>query len=464
MMNRPRRPTLAYNVLDAGAFLCRGRSSRCAFWTLSALILLVMILLSGCSSFNPLPTEERHIVVLWHTFTGAEAKALQTLSDRFNAENSWNIVLITEYQEQLIDKLRAAPDTRPDLVTVWPKELQTYVAMGMVGATPAMSSEMQQDWDDVLPMAKALYEVGEVPQALPLGLATYLSYYNVDWLADLGYEASTASWEDFRRTVCAATDPERGQVGVGMPARASILMAMLAASGSDIVGEDGYFNFADDAGRATASSLNGVLSGGCGVVYEDWDVGPARLSRSSMAMILESSERLSEVQRAILAGRNFTLGLGVLPGPEGPGPTLWYGPGLMVTAPSQDRQEAALKVLHWFSTSDPQTYWGEATQYIPIRRSVIEAELEASEALDTLASEAVVWSIALAAADNDAWIAWPQPTNNMTCRASLLRGLLAFDNPEADTDAYIDAAVTACNTGVVFSPAPTPVPTETPAP
>jgi ABC-type glycerol-3-phosphate transport system substrate-binding protein len=422
------------------------------------------LLLSGCDRINLLSTEERHIVVLWHTFTGAEAEALQTLSDRFNVENPWNIVLITEYQEQLVDKLRTAPEIRPDLVTVWPKDLQTYVAMGLVGAAPQMSDEMQQAWDDVLPMAQGLYEVGDVTQALPLGLATYLSYFNVDWLADLGFEAQTASWEDLRRTACAATDPERGQIGIGMPARASILMAMLSASGSEIVGEDGYFGFADDPGRAAASLMKNVLSGSCGLVYEDWDVGPRRLSRSSMAMIVESSERLSEVQRAILAGRNFTLGLGVLPGPEGPGPTLWYGPGLMVTAPDQARQEAALKVLHWFSTPESQAYWGEVTEYIPIRRSVIEAELAASETLDALTTETELWSIALEAADSGAWVAWPQPTNSMTCRASLLRGLLAFDSPEADTDAYIDAAVTACNTGVGFTPLPTPLPTATSGP
>ncbi|MGC9520639.1 MAG: ABC transporter substrate-binding protein [Anaerolineae bacterium] len=428
------------------------------------LIVATLLIATGCGPAELLSAEERQIIVLWHTFTGAEAEAVETLTDRFNDANPWQIVLITEYQEDLLDKLRRqdAPESRPDLITIWPKDLQSYVALDMVGVPPTHSPEIADAWGDILPMAGALYEVDGVPQALPLGLATYLAYFNLDWLGDLSYDSEVANWEDFRRTACGATDPLRGQIGVGVPARASLLLAFLAASGSEIVGEDDYYQFSDESGRAAASVLHAVMSAECGMVYQDRDEGLARLSKSSMAMIVESSEYLSQVQRAILAGRNFQLGVSPLPGSAGPGPTLWYGPGLMISAPEGERQVAALRALAWFFSPESQRYWGQTTEYIPIRRSVVEAELERIDQMPLVSSEISLLEITLNAADSGDWVAWPQATNRIACRAALLRGLLALQEMDADTDAYVETAVTACNTGVGFRTEPSPSPTPDP--
>ena len=443
-----------------GSRHCRGR-----LWTRIGLGLVLLVgLLTGCDALPNASAEEREILVLWHTLTGAEATALETLTDQFNAENPWRFVLVTEYQDDPLDKLQAAPDRRPDLITLWPADLAAYVALGMVGAVPSQSAEMQAAWPDFLPMAGALYQVNGVPQALPLGLATYLSYSNTEWLGDLGYDAELATWEDLRRTACAATDPLRGQVGVGMPARASILLAFLTASGSQIVGADGYYQFADTPGHDTATLLKTILSGDCAVAYEDREVGMSRLGKSSMAMIVESSENLQEIEQAILAGRNSDLAITPMPGPNGPGPTLWYGPGLMITAPDMQRQEAALQVMAWFFSPEAQRYWGSTTRFLPIRRSVIESALDAEEQAPTAGLSARLWALTLEAADRGTWVAWPQATNRITCRASLLRGLLALQDPEADAAAYVNTAVTACNTGVVFRLPAADGPTPTPAP
>jgi ABC-type glycerol-3-phosphate transport system substrate-binding protein len=446
------------------------RDVRRSFWAL-AVGLCVLLSLSACAAALPHTAPERQIVVLWHTFLGNEAKALETLADDFNAENPWQILLVTEYQEDLLGKMLTvesgdAPSSasHPDLVTLQPEELQIYVSSGLVGALPSQSPELVAAWDDMLPMGRMLYAVGGVPQALPLGLATYLTYYNAEWMGDLGYEATGADWEDFRRTACAATDPLHGRVGVGLPARASILMAFLAARDADVVDAEGYYQFADDGGYATAAMLQAVMARNCGVIYEDWDRGIAELSKSSMAMMVESSQRLSDIEAAILSGRNFPLDLAPLPGNTGAGPTLWYGPGLMVSAPEGPRQEAALKVFSWFYSPAAQMTWGDMTTYLPLRRTVVEGWLADMDVGPIPSPEAQLWQLTLNAADSGAWFSWPLVTNRITCRASLLRGLLAFQREDADVNAYIDTAVTACNTGVGRRSLPTPAPTEAPAP
>ena len=407
-------------------------------------LLLLLALLTGCGPADVTPPAEDGIVVLWHAFTGSEAEALQALTDRFNAENPWDLVLITEYQRDILEKLLATtPDHHPDLVVGWPEDLEAYLQHGLVAAGVDLPFAERQEGNDLLPMAEALYTVNGQVQALPLGLAAYVVYYNSDWLSDLGYNAATATWEDLRRTACAATEPLGGQIGLGLPAQPSVLLALLASGGSTILGEDGQYHFADAAGVGTATVINEILSGACGIVYEDRDAGVIRLSNSSLAMTVESSLRLPEVQQAVTAGRNFALGIGALPGPAGPGPTFWYGPGMMLIAPAGARRDAASHVLGWFFSPEAQADWSAATDYLPVRRSLIEERLaeEAGSADESLLR------ITLDAADNGAWVVWPRYTNTMACRASLLRGLLSLGG-QTLPGAYIEAAATACNTGI----------------
>lgn len=410
-----------------------------------ALLALILFLLTACAGEAPPVPEEEHIIVLWHAFTGAESQALQALTDQFNAENSPNIVLLTEYQQDIVAKIsNATVEHRPDLVILWPKDLQAYITVGLIGTTPDFSPAVRRDRADLLPMAEALYSVNDTLLALPLGLATYLLYYNTDWLSDLAYVPETATWEDFRRTACAATNPAGGQIGFGLPANASSLLSLLTSGGAEIVGADGFYNFADNAGQQTVLVLNEILSA-CGGVYSDVDDGIERLSHSSLAMLVESSLRLDDIDQAVIAGRNFKLGVSALPGPVGPGPTLWYGPGMVIIAPEGERRDAALSVMGWFFSTQAQALWSAKTDYLPVRRSLIESRLQ-TEGLKS--AETGLLEITLAAADQATWVAWPRFTDNMACRASLLRGLLSIGQGVETPGAYIDTAVTACNTGV----------------
>jgi len=91
---------------------------------------------------------------------------------------------------------------------------------------------------------------------------------------------------------------------------------------------------------------------------------------------------------------------------------------------------------------------------------VIESGLVGTELATAMATGTSLLQVTLAAADSESWIVWPPATDRMACRASLLRALLAFQLEEANTDAYMDTAVTACNTGVESRMQPTPIPAE----
>ncbi len=413
------------------------------FWRILSILALLMSL-TGCASIG-LSSEASHIVVLWHTFTGTEADALQILTDMFNRENRQNIVLITEYQRDIAEKLASTTvEHRPDLVIVWPEDVPGYMQQGLGIGSADFPQHFPQEYADILPMAAALYTLNGEMQAFPLGLATYILYYNVSWMGDLGYNTEYAGWEDLRRAACAATDPLVGHMGIGVPAQASTLLALLTAGGATLVDESGQYQFADAEGIDMAVALNEVLGGICGFVYNDMETGLTWLSNSSLSMIVESSLSLPEINQAVIDGRNFAVGLAPIPGKSGPGPTLWYGPGMMLLASDEVRQAAAINVLLWFYTSEAQEQWSTMTNYLPVRRSLVEARISTAQDM-SVASQ--LSEIALSAATNGTWVVWPPHTHKMACRASLLRALLSFGGKPMP-GAYIDAAVTACNIGI----------------
>ncbi|MBN1877525.1 MAG: extracellular solute-binding protein [Anaerolineae bacterium] len=415
--------------------------------------LLLAVLLAGClpvqqfiEDWTGKTSSEMQIVVLWHNFTGTEEMAIRALSDRFNRENTAGVVLIPEYQHHIREKLsQTSPAHQPDLLVIWSEELDDYRYEKRIASFGFLPLEVRQQQGDMLPMAEALFSINGNLSALPLGVETYILYYNSDWLGDLGYDTTSATLETVRSISCSATNPTGGQMGLGIPLHESALLAFLTAGGSELFGADGQYHFADAGGIDTVSALNAMLSGSCALVYEDLDVGVERLSNSSMAMLVESSLRLSEIEQSVTGGRNFSLGAGAIPGLVGPGQTLWNGPGVLCISPSGPRREAAMHVLSWFYTPEAQQIWSEATNYLPVRTSLLKARVETeSGALMTILAQ-----LALDAAQKQMWVAWPRHISAQSCRSALRQTLFSLGSETLMPSVYVEQATAACNSGII---------------
>lgn len=412
-------------------------------WIYSLCLLCFILILGGCTVEETTPHQD--IVVLWHGFGGSEGHALQTLTDQFNTQNTDSIILITEYQRDIEAKLLSTtPENRPDIIVVWPDDVQTYTQEGLTPNMALLPPELVEEQDDILPMAVSLYTLNGRLQALPIGLATYLVYYNADWLGDLGYDATTANWDITQRAACAATNPQRGQVGLGMSGQAGIFLAWLTAGGANIYGSDGYYHFADEAGIQTAQQLHNIMSTGCSRVYERPSDSITQLSNSSMAMLIESSLLRLEIERSVTAARNFVLGVTIPPAIEGQGHTLWYGPALLALESTPERQAAALDVMAWFLSPEAQQQWNTDTDYLPVRQTLIRQQLETN--LSPV--EGTVLRLALDTAAQGTWVSWPRGVNIPMCRAALVRSLLSLSKSDVLPESALQQAVNACNTEV----------------
>lgn len=403
---------------------------------------LLLSLLAGCGAppVTESPTDQAPsggLVILWHPFTDARRDALQALGDQFNAQQPAGLTLIVEYHTDMTTRLPTTPAAqRPDLVIASPQEAQLYGARGLAPLPPELIPA------DLLPMGQALFTVEGALQALPLGLATYVLYTNDNWLRDIGYTPSTAILEDLRLSACRATDLASGQVGLGLPSQPGVLLALLAAGNSALIGDTGRYHFDDPAGVRLGAAIKEALRAACARTFAIPADGISQFSDSAMAMLIESSLKHREVEAAVAAESNFTLGLAPLPGPTGPGASLWYGIGVLLTAPEGPRRDAAQIVLEWLLLPETQATWTTMTQYLPARASGVEAQLAALPF--AAAAERELLRMTLHAASSGAWVAWPAQARDQDCRIGLVHALTSL-NSEQPAHEILRLAAETCN-------------------
>lgn len=404
-------------------------------------VLLLILLLTGCTTTLSSTPPAPEVVVLWHEFADETEAALQVVGDRFNATHPQGPHLVVERQEDLLEKLETLSEARhPDLIVVNGDKISDFRDAGVVTELATLPREVE---DDLLPMAIASYGDPARPWGVPLGLATYVLYYNQDWLQDLDYDPAMIGVTELQTTACEATNIQGGQVGLALPARAGTLLALLTASAAPIQERVDTYQLNDATAISTAELLHEALRQGCGRIHELTESGVRQFGSSTMALLVGSSLERDTVLAAVEDSRNFTVGLTALPGQSSEvGTTLWYGPGLLLTASEGPRREAAWSVLRWFLSRDAQMLWTRRTDYLPVRRSHAENALEATT--DPL--ESTLLEITLRAAEENRWRSWPTAASETSCRAALIRGLYALNTEQPISEVLTDAQE-ACDPG-----------------
>ncbi|MGC9399280.1 MAG: extracellular solute-binding protein [Anaerolineae bacterium] len=405
----------------------------------------LLLFLAGCVPPPP-STAEPEILVLWHTFTTtSERNALQILGDHFNATHPEGATLIVEYQGNILEKLEGLPvDQRPDLVVT---DARTASRFGDLAVALTLPTSLQRD---MLPMATSAYateEEGEL-YALPLGLATYVLYYNQVWVRELGYRPESITPEDLLNIACAATDMEGGQIGLGIPAKPEVLLSLLAAGTVSLNNGEGGYTLEGDGAMSAAELGHALLTQGCARIYEFLDLGVEQFADSSTAALIASSLREPEIVQTVLEKRNFTTGITTLPPLTENGGTLWWSRALLLLAPAGPRREAAREVALWTLSPKAQHVWGERTNFLPVRRSLIEEERTGQQ---LRASRAALLALTLQAAEQGTWMTWSPVTDDPQCRTALVRAI--FDlNTAQPVKEVLTAVQATCDSAQEASP------------
>ena len=160
-------------------------------------------------------------ITYWQYDFGARVDAMTQLIEQFEAENP-GIKVIQEtfpydnYREQIAASLPSG--TGPDVVQLFYGWLPTWERSGFVRPLPEEHFDFATLDAEFVPMAQAS-KLNGVYYGLPTAVRSLGLFYNKDKLAEAGYDAPPATWDEFIEVAKALTNkrgPRFEQVGYGV--------------------------------------------------------------------------------------------------------------------------------------------------------------------------------------------------------------------------------------------------------
>ncbi len=352
-------------------------------------------------------------VTVWHGFSGLAARTLDELADAYNESQSEVVVTVEPqgtYEEQLkkfTDSLRD-PDSLPDIYVG--EDTNTQFMIDSQTAIPAAACiEADPDsaatYDDLLASVDAGYTVDGTLWPAAFGVSTPLLYYNKDHFSAAGLDTETPprSLAEIRSAAEAlrAANPDPGYHPMVFRVDSWWLEHLDTRAGEALVDQN---NGRDGLGT-TSLLLNDETD-----AFVEWIVAmrddgllepvahsatfDAYLTVATQAgsMLLETSTAATTVDAIIegslnpedlgleegtdlsaIAFPDLDIGVGQMPGPDGPGSgqiggNAWY----MIDTGSDVGTSASWDFIKFFLETENQVTWTERGSYLPVFERVEE--------------------------------------------------------------------------------------------
>ncbi len=332
---------------------------------------------SSASSGEPVEIE------FWHGQTQGVADLLQEMTDEFNRTHPDVIVSKDSggvNSDRMLQKVTAGlqADNYPDIAYIYGSDLAN-LAQGdqLVNLQDAIDSG-EINWDRFVDAGKEAVTVDDQPRAIPAFIDNLAVVYNKKIFDDAGvpYPKDDWTWDDFVQTAAELNDPDAGIAGFGWPGTGDEdttwrIWPLIWQQGGDIVSDDGTSVGFD--GASGEAALNVVAQAADdGSVYIDSTAGSERMQQlfasGKMAMNVAGPYTLPEYVDA-----KVDYGVASMPsfGDEHTtiaGPDTWA-----ILDNGEDRVQAALEFMDWFSEPEQQLRWISEAGSLPLTNDVQDA-------------------------------------------------------------------------------------------
>jgi multiple sugar transport system substrate-binding protein len=323
-------------------------------------------------------------IVLWHGYGSAQGEpdaewqSLLDGVDEFNASRSDIRVLPIRCctNDKALEKLTVAlqGDEAPDVTYQYGSSIPQLAAAPSVVDLTEWSQDPDVDWPDFIPgaAAAATYE-GRI-LGVPALIDNLAIVYNKELFdaAGVDHPSPDWTWDDFRAAAAELTDPATQTFGFAFPADASEDTVwhydpMLWQAGGSILSEDGTQAAFDSEAGVRALEVLRAMAVDDGSMY--LDLQNAKIddlfNTGKTAMVITGPWALS-------AYPDVDYGVEVLPGFDGDHQTI-AGPDMWVVFDNgEERGQAALEFVTWFTAPEQIRTDSLATGHLPLRISVIE--------------------------------------------------------------------------------------------
>lgn len=333
-------------------------------------------------------------VVFWHQHSGIREASLQAIVDRFNAENEWGITVVAEnqggygdiFQKMLV--LLGTNDT-PNLVVAYQNQAATYqIGDGLIDMRPLVTSPRwgydQEEYGDFFAgfvQSDVNPAFGNQQLGFPPNRSIEVMYFNQDWLDELGFHGAPASPEQFRAAACAAAENPFSaasatgrSLGYELSLDASRFASWSFAFGGSVFDDDAGRYALDSEGPVAAMTfLQELFAAGCADIVTERFGDQANFGNGRTLFTVGSSSGLPFYRQAVESGADFAWSVAAVPHVT-PEPVMNIY-GASVSMPSGHAPEAELATwlfLKYFTSTDVQAAWAQASNYFPVRASVAD--------------------------------------------------------------------------------------------
>jgi multiple sugar transport system substrate-binding protein len=338
---------------------------------------------NGSSEPSGGPSGGKVTIEMWHGQIDIAAAAIKDLVDEFNASHPDIEVVASSGGTDTNDMLpkvttAIAAGTYPDIAYMygsWGGNLITSPAIADI--TDAVA-DPSVNWDDFWPAGRETATVDGQVIGFPAIIDNLSVIYNKDLFdaAGVDYPSADWTWDDFRATAKALTDPSKGIFGVNYPVSGSedttwrFWPFLWQAGGEVLSDDDSQATFNTQAGINALTLWQQMATVDKSVYLDPNDnkSEPVFLA-GHLAMFVSGPWEVPVIQEA-----NINWGDQVMPSFDGTthetisGPDLWA-----VFNQSPERVQAAVTFLSWFSQPENQLVWMEAAGSLPIRESITQS-------------------------------------------------------------------------------------------
>lgn len=318
----------------------------------------------------------------WHRSSGAAAEGWAALAERFNTEFDGQIRVTQIPQgdiQELNQKVRAAAagGGLPAALMADDYDVTQYAANEIIVPLDDFIADpehgfTQEELDAFLPEQinrhkLAIYD--DQTMALPQAFSAFTTWWNVDALANAGFDAPPATWPEF---------PEHARaVGAANPGMAAWILGGAGDRFISVLKTYGVEWLSDD--RTTSNFDRPEALEIMTWWKELYDEGLLAITTESASELFIAGESAyfmdsSANIRGISEITEFAFDAGMPPqGPNSTEPrTETYGPVNVIPATTPEQQLAGWIWLKWLTSPEPLAQWVTVTSYFPSVPSVAD--------------------------------------------------------------------------------------------
>ena len=372
-----------------------------------ALTLAIVVVASACSGASnaPAPSTQADIditgpvaLTLWHTQTGANAKALQEMVDKFNQTNGKGITVTLQYQgtyTQLYQKTLSAiqAGSLPELGVAYESfvadyekadvvlNLDPYVQSAKNGLSKASQEDIYKPYFDTNRFA----QFGNQLLSFPFTKSLFLQYQNDDILKEIG-KSAPKTWDEFEATARAATkkgaDGKPTRYGWAITIDASDFNGWVLSRGGKLMADDNKTVAWDgQAGIDAVTFMDKMLKEGVAYIPKGFDY-QTDFGTAKVAFTHQSSTGRPFFVASFKQPINWSLTSIPQKDPAN-AHTVQYGANIAIFKSTPEKQLASWLFVKWFAEAQQTADWAIKSSYMPVRKSAADTDsLKASWAKD----------------------------------------------------------------------------------